>query len=121
MTMNDTMNPEVKADWVAALRSGEFEQNQCGALSLEVDGKVKHCCPGVLCVLAVRSDTIPAPERTPRGVCQYGAYKTTAYLPRSVAEWAGIEHKTIQFSLAKMNDELRLSFRQIADYIEQNM
>jgi hypothetical protein len=40
------MNPEVKARWVAALRSGEYKQGK-GALRLNN----KFCCLGVLCDL----------------------------------------------------------------------
>ena len=38
------MNQEIKAKWVAALRSGVYEQ---GAGALKVDDE--HCCLGVLC------------------------------------------------------------------------
>ena len=117
--MNETMNPEVKADWVAALRSGEFEQNQYGALSIEIDGKVKHCCLGVLCVLSVREGIIPAPVENSRGIYKYGVYGSTTYLPKPVREWAGITERSTEFNLAEMNDEQCLAFQQIADYIER--
>lgn len=45
------MNPEVKARWVAALRSGEYRQAQ-SALRTK-DG---HCCLGVLCDLFSKAD-----------------------------------------------------------------
>lgn len=119
--MNETMNPEVKADWVAALRSGEFEQNQYGALSIEIDGKVKHCCLGVLCVLAVREGIIPAPETNTLEVYKYkyGVYGSTTYLPKPVREWAGITERSTESNLAEMNDEMCFTFQQIADYIER--
>jgi hypothetical protein len=41
------MLPEIKAKWVAALRSGEYRQGQA-FLRQEVDGVTCHCCLGVL-------------------------------------------------------------------------
>lgn len=43
------LDPEFKAKWVAALRSGEFKQTH-GRLKSEAG----HCCIGVLCHLAKR-------------------------------------------------------------------
>lgn len=44
--MANKMNPEVKAQWVAALRSGQYRQAK---ESLRKNGN--HCCLGVLCDL----------------------------------------------------------------------
>lgn len=41
------MDPELKAKWVEALRSGNYQQ---GRYSLKKDGK--YCCLGVLCEVA---------------------------------------------------------------------
>ena len=41
------MDPEIKANWLAALRSGEYTQAE-GQLH---DGGNKYCCLGVLCVV----------------------------------------------------------------------
>lgn len=41
------MNQEIKAQWVAALRSGEYKQ---GTGVLQCDDE--YCCLGILCVLA---------------------------------------------------------------------
>lgn len=45
--------PELKAQWLAALRSGEYIQCT-GQLSREVEGVMQHCCLGVLCRLQGR-------------------------------------------------------------------
>jgi hypothetical protein len=43
--MTQKMNPEIKAKWVAALRSGRYEQGQ-HRLKSETG---EYCCLGVLC------------------------------------------------------------------------
>jgi hypothetical protein len=92
------MDAELKAKWVAALRSGEYVQ---GTAYLESDGK--FCCLGVLCRVA----SIPIPFETP-------------YLQDDT-----IIDRKVQETLADKNDGLTiafpLSFAQIADYIEANL
>lgn len=76
------MNPEIKAQWVAALRSGEYEQ---GRNKLNTDGK--YCCLGVLCELAHLAG----------GIVNKDSASTIVYyddesslLPGSVKKWAGL-------------------------------
>lgn len=98
------MNPEVKALWLAALRSGEYQQD-VGFL------KTEHgFCPlGVLCEIAVKNGVIDAPveARNEDGlmVWWYGGDgdghgmggvggdlgKLCGELPESVMRWAGLE------------------------------
>lgn len=81
-----SMNPEIKAQWTAALRSGEYEQGQG---SLRRDGK--FCCLGVLCDQAVKAGIIPEP--TQRDILDdllYGQEKNSITLPAEVMEWAGV-------------------------------
>lgn len=51
MTVYEKMDPEIKARWVEALRSGVFTQGQ-SRLRDDTGDEVKHCCLGVLCALA---------------------------------------------------------------------
>lgn len=128
------MNTAVKALWLAALRSGDYEQGH-GALKT-VDGK--YCCLGVLCDLAVEAGVIPAPRTTLGSEDNDGNMRQLylfgdgdeagqlAYLPSSVTAWAGVnccgernwstESKYPQ-SLACLNDAGN-SFAEIADIIE---
>ncbi len=50
------MKPEIKAKWVAALRSGEFRQTNRRLKRVDPDDVASHCCLGVLCEL-YRSET----------------------------------------------------------------
>jgi hypothetical protein len=84
--MPDTMKPEVKAQWIAALRNGEYQQGQ---MSLSKDGK--FCCLGVLCDLAVKAGVIPAPStRNTLGDDLYGTEDKCDVLPAEVKVWAGL-------------------------------
>lgn len=111
------MNPEIKAQWVAALRSGEYRQGR-GALNANEE----YCCLGVLCDLAYKAGIA---ER--RGADGYTRYdESSTLLPMSVMEWSGVENKfgswgpNQQDSLTHQNDMLHKDFREIADLIEEH-
>lgn len=123
------MNPEIKALWIAALRSGEYEQ---GVAALNSENK--FCCLGVLCELAVKEGGIVQVSDR-KGIVSYDGY--SAYLPDSVREWAGVGDEDGKFeekityelpeypgrmavasTLTRLNDSARYNFNQIADVIE---
>lgn len=127
--MANTMNPEIKARWTAALRSGEYEQ---GWGYLNADGKL--CCLGVLCELAVKDEVIIPCRESSRCVYYDGEDDV---LPPSVRLWAGLPDRgenpdnpnvTVDdraVSLAELNDGEngweRHSFDQIADIIDAQL
>lgn len=45
------MNPDVKAKWIAALRSGNYKQAKHRLRIEHTDGSASYCCLGVLCEL----------------------------------------------------------------------
>jgi len=47
------MTPEVKEKWLAALRSGEYEQARNDFMATK-DGKTRYCCLAVLTDLAIK-------------------------------------------------------------------
>lgn len=110
-----TMNPEVKAQWVAELRSGKYVQ---GKGALQSNGS--FCCLGVLCSIS------PANAVLRDGYMCYD--NQVNYLPQSVIDWAGLDGRnpTVRvsdddvFPLAYLNDTGR-TFDQIADIIEENL
>lgn len=127
------MDERIKALWLAALRSGEYEQAKG---YLRTSGG--FCCLGVLC--DVLKDEVGGQWTrgvsdesddyfnfvTPEGKC-YGS------LTRDVADLAGlpslnpkIEHRDWSESsqdstLAGANDTGNLSFKEIADIIEKEL
>lgn len=120
------MNPEIKAKWVAALRSGEYKQ---GRAYLRFDGA--HCCLGVLCELAVKAGV--ASKRGLDKLTWFGdldhRLEESAYLPDAVLKWTDYEINSIgalpilgrnnlAIELTECNDHLDMPFDQIADLIE---
>lgn len=117
------MNKRIKKLWIDALRSGKYKQ---GRGQLRSAGN-KFCCLGVLCNLhAQEHPEVAKKQKSPR------AYMgIEAFLPSEVAQWAGLSELEIKFgtvfvrngprkgeSVINLNDDLKLSFNQIADAIE---
>jgi len=112
------MNPEIRAQWCAALRSGEYQQGEG-----QLRSGVGYCCLGVLSELAVKAGaTSPAVYDQDHEWWTYDGRND--YLPDSVLEWSGL-HDTnpeVQFRgertwLAEINDR-PCSFEEIADLID---
>lgn len=131
------MREEIKAEWVAALRSGEYKQGQ-GVLRSRND---EFCCLGVLCDLAVKDGL--AVDVRKDDECWWYYDDQTGVLPFSVAEWAGLNDPDQDYEnpmvpageagdlvgLAGLNDgHFHLegdrepwTFQQIADVIEEHL
>lgn len=124
------MNADVKAKWLAALRSGDYRQ---GTDRLNY-GNATYCCLGVLCEIAVAERaTEPATRVGDGSTMMYGWSSTTP--PEAVMAWAGIDDErrfpalntgtplewTAQNVLIEMNDGQGASFEQIADWVEENL
>lgn len=125
------MKPEIKARWVAALRSGEYQQGQGWLKMKEANGgPVRHCCLGVLCELAVQDGVIEA--STPLGgevtifTTEFIFDNKDKTLPHSVMGWAGLNDvdpfvylgpSASESSLAELNDSGH-DFNEIAYLIE---
>lgn len=124
------MNPDIKAQWVGALRSGHYKQSK-GRLA---DSEGGFCCLGVLCELGVDAG-IADKEMSD----QFGPiYRSTAdshdwdrnVLPQAVYKWAGLDGRrpsvpspvndVTPITLDNLNDSGR-KFDDIADLIEANL
>lgn len=106
-----------REDWIAALRSGKYEQGH-GVLK----SGDKFCCLGVACELA---KTFPAPNNE-------GQSWITSFLPIEVLEMLGgtydSKNEAQVFAigkgqittdeLAQLNDDRGFSFSDIADILE---
>ena len=122
------MNPTIKAEWVAALRSGEYQQ---GTGTLSMDGE--FCCLGVLTDIAVEHGVCSwVSTEDGLGVNRSGATETSV-LPPVVMAWAGLASanpeidltntaisEPDQHDLAHLNDD-GITFAQIADLIEEQL
>lgn len=119
------MDQIIKEKWVAALRSGEYEQGT-GALHRydNGDGNDTFCCLGVLCDLAVQEGVVVRGRGT-QGRYEYGSTGERNYLPDEVQKWAGVARTPgvpvtdgRTQSLANKNDD-GADFTEIADLIEK--
>lgn len=116
------MNPEIKARWVAALRSGEYKQGT-GALR---NARDEFCCLGLLCNLhAIAHPEVAAEQKFTTTYIGHGIMP-----PKVVMEWAGLDDDTTvvidtyREPLAIHNDGNgcpRRSFSEIADAIESQL
>lgn len=120
------MKEEIKERWVSALRSGKFTQ---GKDRLKTDDE-DYCCLGVLCELAVEDKVIAPAKDTEDFGWIYEDEQGT--LPNKVREWAGLaeDNPYVEFtrdgearyeSLSELNDDLNLSFKEIALIIEEKL
>lgn len=100
------MNAELKAKWIAALRSGEYPQGR-GAL-LTPDG-------GMCCMAVLREVAYPGNRESEGG--------RNSKMPAAMARELGVLN--IAPILEDMNDgtnrKPKHSFPEIADHIEQNL
>jgi hypothetical protein len=114
------MNPEVKARWVEALRSGRYEQIQKW-----LHTETGYCCLGVLCDLSglgqwqgrtMGRDNFFAFVEHDK---VYDAQSGDGFPTGGVDQWAGLDFGRYEV-IAKMNDDGK-SFSEIADWIETNL
>lgn len=143
------MKPNIKARWLTALRSGEYQQ---GMNFLNNITKDQYCCLGVLCELAVEDGVAFKHQyfdgNTAYHLTQYtdGASEAaTTSLPDVVCEWAGLYEEETKYhpddlgksywndpmvitklhsspvALSVLNDINEYSFEQIAQIIEDNL
>ena len=101
------MNKEIKALWLAALRSKKYKQTRRNLKH----GK-GHCCIGVLCDVIDPTAWKTAPIRWGNLPCK----KTTPYEANGVP----LDYEDAQ-ELMRMNDRDGSTFEEIATYIEENL
>lgn len=130
------MNPDVKARWLSALRSGDYQQGT-GSLRLTQYGAEEWCCLGVLCDIAAGDDVGHwTGIETANVRYQAGEEERTAALPTAVMKWASLSEDDpdvtaanpnidpspqLPYALSAVNDEFSFDFMAIADLIERDL
>lgn len=99
------MNAELKAKWIAALRSGDFKQ-ATGILQANGRDEPSFCCLGVLC--KVNEPLLENVNTT----SVFNGYKPIHNLVGSAI---------LVDKLIDLNDHERNSFAEIADFIEAHI
>ena len=126
------MNSQVKEKWVAALRSGEYQQ---GINSLR--SNQGFCCLGVLCDLYAKEhnenwEYVNAySEQTTKAKDSWYFDEERQFLPWKVMNWAGIEDENpevkivdedgnvLEYEILSYMNDMGKSFSSIADTIEK--
>ena len=111
------MNPEWKAKWLVALRSGLYEQGRRQLENLRPNGNTEYCCLGVL-----RELVQPNIDHDAHNDVLYltGDIAKTVGLPETDDFDAAIAGENVQNHLGELNDG-GSTFPQIADWIEKNL
>ena len=128
------MNPEIKAKWIEALRSGDYQQGG-GRLR---GGNDQFCCLGVLCDIAANSEGVDVrvtqvelDQPCDCEMCEKGPdylYNgCDGYLPIEVVNWSGLGYVNPEVTvggdrrtLSYLNDG-GYTFGQIAELIEEQL
>ena len=116
---------EAAKQWVAALRSGRYDQTRDALRNIDVDGVTSYCCLGVACEIS--------------NMGRWGEYDSWvdssvkslpgegAWLSSMIQRRLGLKTVDGSFemdgkmtSLTKLNDGLSKTFAEIADIIEAN-
>jgi len=118
------MRRSERDEWLVDLRSGEFPQGH-GALALETDDGLTFCCLGVKCERDARTERHDIVRSSYLGEVWYGVMgrvdNKSATMPTAVILNAWGLHEHHATALARMNDDDRLPFAEIADWIEANV
>jgi hypothetical protein len=105
------MDKDLKAKWIAALRSGKYEQ---GREYLRKDDS--YCCLGVLCDLVDPNGWVYDSEFY--SFHFNSDHDVDQWLPSSLPEKYGIDRES---DLVDLNDTKQYDFNQIADWIEVSL
>lgn len=82
-----SMNAAIKAQWTAALRSGDYPQAKNNLRTEE-----GYCCLGVLCDLAVEAGVTEITTEPGDSSAVYWYDGEFLSLPGSVQKWAGLDY-----------------------------
>ena len=114
------MNPEVKIDFLAALRSGKAQAT--GVLCEIKKGVECFCASGLLAELALAAGVIVEKTLIDDSFPMLPFYQYDGHgarLPATVMEWAGIDFIAAN-KIIRMNDNGK-TFEEIADWVEVNL
>jgi hypothetical protein len=115
------LKPEVKTQWVEALRSGKYKQGKALLFSTV---EQSYCCLGVNCAVLNQ----PYITKYPKGSVSKGlpdmedAQEWWQTLPnRELIDSPKVKYKGKWMLLVELNDDVGLTFEQIADLIEAQL
>lgn len=108
------LDADLKARWIAALRSGEFKQNRLSLRNSSGGKPPSFCCLGILaCIQGARWED----DNRPIINGERANHKKGGWLDERFSGGLSLD---VQNTLSHMNDGGK-SFLQIADYIEEHL
>ena len=105
------LDPDFKAKWIKALRSGKYEQAY-HTLRLELDGKFSYCCLGVACNLLDSKQWTPSTDEP-----LYFNWGEIGYFSDNLPF---VDTEATK-ELIRLNDDEEWKFEVIADWLEENL
>lgn len=118
-----SVNKENMRLFVAALRSGEYEQGRYRLTTIQADS-VQHCCLGVACEVALRHgvqmEIGVAPVPGHPGLTKRVYNAQSLFLPLAVQQWLGVDNDNLMIhgeSASTLNDDSHWTFSEIAEGI----
>lgn len=113
------MYQDIKKEWVDDLRSGEIHKTK-----YQLRRGDRMCALGVLCNIHAKHH----PEIASRQTKKNSYMGNTVDLPKEVRKWAGIcgdsprlMYDGVEHTIVYLNDNKELSFKKIADLIEEQL
>lgn len=114
------MTPDER-EWIDALRSGEFKQGRGGLASKTSEGGIFYCCLGVRCELDARRGLMVTSDGLNfmnfDEVGQQGYKNQAVPCGATLNRWQMTNDE--MNDLVKLNDACKMSFVEIANYIEE--
>jgi hypothetical protein len=116
------MDAMLRDQWIAALRSGKYQQGRGSLRCVRADGTSRWCCLGVVLDVSGAGEwggELPPPSRTMAYIMPNGS-QSIYVLDHEVMEALGMPACQMDI-LVFMNDQQGRSFAEIAAWIEENL
>lgn len=104
------MNPEIKAKWINALRSGDYAQARSALARLDNRaGTESYCCLGVVCEIGVADGVLVSQnasmtrQYTTTDDADWARYES-AVLPSGALPWLGLDDQNPEFRIGSSED-----------------
>ena len=115
---------EARKTWIEALRSGKYQQGVGQLKALSEEGTFQYCCLGVACEIFKETLNLTEEEEN-RGISSFNGKSSVP--PVEIVSLLGLHNeygdvKKELFrgtALVSLNDELQLSFEEIAEVLEK--
>ncbi len=110
---------KLRQQWIAALESGRYKQGRAALRQRNKEGQLEYCCFGVLCNIKDKSQWQKKQVFSGKTTCAFNYAQEPGYPPTQYSNEVGLNADQIE-ALIKLNDEHKLSFKEIANRLKTN-